>query len=202
MMPLRMVAGTEFPVWQRLSSHFSNFPNGFQSAGIWVQVYALSAFKPQDTNGMCIVHVRSNKYLYKCHGACKWHGFQYVLAWDEALIKRHTYKWVKGKHLLSGCWEMTIIKIVLIFVTYTCYMELYQNIHWGQRQWRLTNEYLNSWQKWFILRLQKNKSLFTDAEWITWLLQATAYENVIAFIKHWIEWIHLSVHYFSCPFFF
>lgn len=34
MMLLRMVAGTEFPLWQRLSSHFSNFPNAFQSAGI------------------------------------------------------------------------------------------------------------------------------------------------------------------------
>lgn len=103
MMPLRMVAGTEFPLWQRLSSHFSNFPNAFPSAGIWVQVYALSAFKPQDTNAMCIVHDRSNKYLYKCHAACKWQGFPWVLAWGEALIKRRTYKWVEGKHLLSGC---------------------------------------------------------------------------------------------------
>lgn len=34
------------------------------------------------------------------------------------------------------------------------------------------------------IKASKNKSLFTDAEWITWLLQATAYENVISFIKH------------------
>lgn len=37
-------------------SHFSNFPNAFQSSGIWVQVYCVSAFKPHSTNSVCIVH--------------------------------------------------------------------------------------------------------------------------------------------------